>query len=156
MSRGAVTAYIRVPAQRQMGGLRLLHEAGYVAERDSGDPDRPSDSVDLYVERHYGMTNPDERVRELLVSGLDEILDTAGIRHEYRGGGVIHGEDNPRASLIEVVDADTMEPNGFIIQAATHRQADRFLTVVAETLGLPRGALTFTAPAGWQGYGATL
>jgi hypothetical protein len=155
MTRGAVTAYIRVPAQRQMGGLRLLHEAGYVAERDSGDPDRPSDSIDLYVERHYGMTNPDERVRELLVSGLDEILDTAGISHEYRGGGVIHGEDNPKASLIEVVDADTMEPNGFIIQAATHRQADRRLTVVAETLGLPRGALTFTAPAAWPGYGAT-
>jgi hypothetical protein len=150
MSRGAVTAYVRIPSQRLGEGIRLLKQAGYVAERDDGDPDRPIGTVDLYVEQHYGMINPDQRVRAQLDRGLGLVLDEAGIVHEYRDGGVVRGAEYPRSQEHSVLDSTTMKPIGFTIRATSAREADRHLATVAESLGLDRRAVTIGPRAGWD------
>ncbi len=150
MTRGAVTAYVRIPSQRMGEGIRLLKQAGYVAERDDGDPDRPIGTVDLYVEQHYGMINPDQQVRAQLDRGLGQVLDQAGIAHEYRAGGVVRGEEYPRSQNLAVVDSATRKPIGFTIRAATAREADRQLAAVAESLGLARRSVTIGPRAGWN------
>ncbi|MDP9223269.1 MAG: hypothetical protein M3P18_05350 [Actinomycetota bacterium] len=131
-------------------GLRLLKAAGYVAQRDDGDPDRPIGTVDLYVEQHYGMINPDRRVRDQLDRGLGVVLDAAGIAHEYRSGGVVRGAEYPRSEEMAVKHAASMKTIGFTIRATSAREADRQLTMVAQTLGVPRGALTIDPRAGWD------
>lgn len=150
MSRGAVTAYVRIPAPRQAEGIRLLKDAGFVAERDDGDPDRPVGTVDLYVEQHYGMINPDRTICDQLDQGLGIVLDLAGIAHEYRGGGVVRGAPYPRSEEMAVVDSRTMEPTGFTIRASSAREANRRLTTVAESLGLIRTAVTIAPRTGWD------
>jgi hypothetical protein len=150
MSRGAVTAYVRIPARRQAEGIRLLKAAGYVAERDDGDPDRPVGTIDLYVEQHYGMINPDPNVCAQLDLGLGMVLDVAGIAHEYRAGGVVRGDEYPRSQEIPVMDSGTMKPIGFTIRATSAREADRRLTAVAESLGLARAAVTIAPRTGWD------
>jgi hypothetical protein len=131
-------------------GLRLLKQAGYVAERDDGDPDRPIGTVDLYVEQHYGMINPDQDVRDLLDRGLGVVLDRAGIAHEYRTGGVVRGAEYPGSQNLPVVDSATRKPIGFTIRASSAREADRRLATVAESLGLARRAVTIGPRAGWD------
>jgi hypothetical protein len=150
MTRGAVTAYVRIPSQRMGEGIRLLKQAGYVVERDDGDPDRPIGTVDLYVEQHYGMINPDQRVRAQLDRGLGLVLDKAGIAHEYRAGGVVRGAGYPRSEDVPVVDSATMQPIGFTIRASSAREADRQLALVAESLDLARRAVTIGPQAGWD------
>jgi hypothetical protein len=150
MTRGAVTAYVRIPSQRLSEAIRLLKQAGYVAERDDGDPDRPIGTVDLYVEQHYGMINPDLRVRAQLERGLGVVLDTAGITHRYCAGGVVRGAEYPRSQELPVVDSATMKPIGFTIRASSAREADRQLATVAESLGLARRAVTIGPRAGWD------
>jgi hypothetical protein len=53
-------------------------------------------TVDLYAEQHYGMINPDRRIRDQLDRGLGLVLDAAGVTHEYRSGGVVRGAEYPR------------------------------------------------------------
>jgi hypothetical protein len=150
MSRGAVTAYVRIPSPRVGEGIRLLRAAGYVAERDDRDPDRPVGTVDLFVQQHYGMIDPDRRIRDQLDRGLGLVLDAAGITHEYRSGGVVCGGEYPACQEIPVMDAGTMNTIGFTIRATSAREADRQLATVAESLGLPRNAVTIEPRTGWD------
>jgi hypothetical protein len=150
MTRGAVTAYVRIPSQRQGQAIRVLVEAGYVAQRDDGDPDRPQGTTDLYIEQHYGMINPDQRVRDQLNRGLGLVLDAAGIRHEYRTGGVVRGAEYPRSEEIPVKLSGSMTNIGFTIRATCPQEADRQLSTVAETLGMPRTAVTIAPRPGWD------
>jgi hypothetical protein len=150
MARGAVTAYVRISSQRQAEGIRALKDAGYVTEPDDGDPNRPVGTVDLYVEQHYGMINPDERIREELDRGLGVVLDERGIAHEWRAGGIVRGSEYPRSQEIAVMTTSTMKPTGFTIRATDARQADRQLSIVARTLGLMRADVTIEPRLGWD------
>jgi hypothetical protein len=138
MSRGAVTAYVRVPAPRIGEGIRLLRAAGYVAERDNGDPDRPVETVDLFVEQHYGMIDPDRRIRDQLHRGLGLVLDAAGISHEYRSGGVVCGGEYPTCRQIPVMDAGTLNTIGFTIRVPSARQAATTMESRSLTFGRER------------------
>jgi hypothetical protein len=146
LRRGAVTAYVRVPQPLEDKAVEILTADGYIACRDNGDPECPPDLVDLYVEHHYGMTNPDPAIEDLHHTRIARLLDAAGIRHEDRGGGVIHGMSIPAGELHRVVDA-TGRAHGYTIRGVDLADIDDKLTLLARTLNVPRESLTTRRPA---------
>ena len=104
MSRGAVTAYVRIPAQRQAEGIRRLKEAGYVAERDDGDPDRPIGTADLYVEQHYGIL---ARVQEWPRGKHDGLVARQALND--RDAIIVHRSDLDRPALDLILAVDDVD-----------------------------------------------
>jgi hypothetical protein len=142
MPRGAVTAYVRVPKHQQEDAIGVLERAGFFASRDDGDPDRPADTVDIYVSRHYGMTNPDATVIEGHHHRVAHVLGQADIPHEDRGGGVVFGGHIAPTDLIPVLHATSRQPTGFLIHANATDEIDHKLTAIANALGMGREDLT--------------
>lgn len=142
LRRGAVTAYVRIRQSREDAAIELLTDERYIACRDNGDPDCPPDHVDLYIERHYGMTNPDLAIQELHHNRIASLLNAAGIRHEERGGGIIHGMPIPTEELHPVLDATDGQPHGYTIRAVDLAEIDEKLDLIARALNIPRESLT--------------
>jgi hypothetical protein len=149
MPRGEVTAYVRVPAHLEETATQALALAGFWAERDHGDPDRPAGTRDLYVSRHYGMTNPDAEVIERHHAGVARALDVAGVPSADLGGGVLWCGEIPGEQLLTVLDVRASAPTGHTIRATTPTEADDQLAVLAVTLGRPREDLSVQSPDGW-------
>jgi hypothetical protein len=135
-ARGTVTAYVRVAEAQEDLAVEALNHSGFYACRDDGDPDRPPGTRDIYVSRHYGMTNPDPRTVELHHVRVAERLKTAGVAQQDMGGGVVWGLPIDAGELSPVSDARTMEPTGYMIHAATPEEVSEQLHLLAETLGL--------------------
>ncbi len=146
MPRGGITAYVRVSAAQEPLALAVLERHGFYAVHDDGDPSRPPETSDLYVSRHYGMTNPDQATIDLHHARVAEVLRSAGIDAEDHNGGVIWGADVPPEEIIAVLDARTSEPTGFTIRARDQAEADTRLTILAQTLGVQRKDLTIERP----------
>lgn len=142
LRRGAVTAYVRIPQSLQDTAIELLTNHRYIACRDDGDPDCPRDHVDIYVERHYGMTNPDPAIQDLHHNHIARLLNAAGIRHEDRAGGIIHGMPIPTDELHQVLDATNGQDHGYTIRAVDLADIDEMLALLARTLNIPRESLT--------------
>jgi hypothetical protein len=142
LRRGAVTAYVRIPRAQEGNALQLLNQAAYIAHRDDGDPDCPPDHADLYIERHYGMTNPDPVIQDLHRTRIAQVFTSAGIGHEERGSGIIFGMPIPVEELHPVLNADTGEALGYTIRAVDLADIDERLTLLAETLNTSRASLT--------------
>ncbi len=149
MPRGEVTAYVRVPADLEEHATQALTLAGFWADRDHGDPDRPRGTRDLYVSRHYGMTNPDAEIIERHHTEVARLLDRAGIASTDLGGGVLWCGEIPGEQLLTVLDVRENAPTGHTIRATTPTEADDELAVLAGTLGRPREELSVESPAGW-------
>jgi hypothetical protein len=150
MPRGAVTAYVRVPAAEEPLALAVLERHGFYAVHDDGDPDRPPGTSDLYVSRHYGMTNPDQVTIQLHHGRIAKVLSAAGITAEDRNGGVVWGEDIPPEEIVPALYARTSEPSGFTVRARDQAEAESRLTLLSQTLGVDRKDLTFDLPAHWR------
>lgn len=142
LRRGAVTAYVRVPRVQEETAVQLLTAERFIAHRDDGDPDCPSDHVDLYIERHYGTTNPGRVIQDRHHLRITQLLTAARIAHDDRGGGVIRGLPIPACELHRVLDAVTGEDLGHTIRAADLADIDDNLALLAETLDVPRESLT--------------
>lgn len=142
LRRGAVTAYVRVLQSQEDAAVELLTDNHYICCRDNGDPDCPPGHIDLYVERHYGMTNPDAAIRDLHHTQIAQLLEAAGIGTEDRGGSVVHGMAIPTDELHQVVDATNGRELGYTVRAVDPAEIDEKLTLVARTLNISREALT--------------
>jgi hypothetical protein len=149
MPRGEVTAYVRVPADREEQATQVLTLAGFWAERDHGDPDRPLGTRDLYVSRHYGMTNPDAGIIERHHVEVAATLNHVGIGCSDLGGGVLWCGEIPGEQLLTVLDVRASAPTGHTIRATTPTEVDDQLAVLAGTLGRPREELSVQSPTGW-------
>jgi hypothetical protein len=136
MPTGAITAYVRVDAGFEPIAVHVLDEAGFDAWRDDGDPRRPVGSVDLYVSRHYGMTNPDARVVERHHAWVLSLLDEVGIAAQSCGGSVERSQQIPAQELYDVVDVRVNLSTGFTVRGRDEQEALAGLAVVAESLGV--------------------
>jgi hypothetical protein len=136
MPRGAVTAYVRVPAAEEPLALAVLERHGFYAVHDDGDPDRPPGTSDLYVSRHYGMTNPDARVVERHHAWVLSLLDEVGIAAQSCGGSVERSQQIPAQELYDVVDVRVNLSTGFTVRGRDEQEALAGLAVVAESLGV--------------------
>ncbi len=137
-TRGAITAYFRVAQAAEGLAIETLSRNGFYACRDDGDPDRPPGTRDIYVSRHYGMTNPGQGTIELHHIRAAELLRAAGVDCEDVGGGVVWGVPIPAAQLLPVCDARTRRPTGYTVRGATYEEVEERIRVLAETLGVDR------------------
>ena len=135
LRRGAVTSYVRIPQGSEDKAVDILTNAGYIACREDGDPDCPFNQTDLYVERHYGMTNPDRAIQDRHRTGITELLGAADIGLDIRAVGVILGMPIPSRQLYQVLDTDG-RTYGYTVRAVDEVDIHDSLTLVARTLNI--------------------